>query len=98
MLIWLFHRISGLALILLIGIKIISGYALTGEIQLARTDTWHVNKTIDVLILFLFIFHSLYGVRTIIIDMGVKREKLLFWSFNSIAIVLFGLAYYWIYV
>ena len=98
MFIWLFHRISGLALILLIGVKIISGYALTGNIALANTDAWHINKTIDVLILFLFIFHSLYGIRTIIIDLGVRQERLLFWSFNIIALVLFGLAYYWIYI
>lgn len=98
MFIWLFHRISGLALILLIGVKILSGYALTGQIELKNTDAWHINKTIDVLILFLFIFHSLYGLRTIIVDLGVKRERLLFWSFNIIAVVLFGLVYYWIYL
>ena len=98
MFIWLFHRISGLALILLIGVKIVSGYALSGEIELGNTGEWHVNKAIDIAVLFLFIFHSLYGIRTIIIDTGVKKERLLFWIFNITAVVAFVLCYYWIYI
>lgn len=98
MFIWLFHRISGLALILLIGVKILSGYALTGDIELSPTDEWHINRAIDIAVLFLFIFHSFYGIRTIIIDLGVKRERLLFWIFNITAIMAFGLSYYWIYI
>jgi succinate dehydrogenase/fumarate reductase cytochrome b subunit len=39
---------------------------------------------------FLFVFHALYGVRTILIDAGLKREKLLFWVCTILGLVLFA--------
>jgi succinate dehydrogenase/fumarate reductase cytochrome b subunit len=54
----------------------------------------HQNRTLDVLLLFVFIFHALYGLRLFLIDLGmVKREKLLFWAFTIISTGLFILAY-----
>jgi succinate dehydrogenase/fumarate reductase cytochrome b subunit len=80
MFIWLFHRISGVFLIVLIGIKIFTGYFLFTK---GTKPDWalslHRQPTLDVLILVLFTFHSVYGLRTIAIDLGYRKEKRLFW-------------------
>jgi succinate dehydrogenase/fumarate reductase cytochrome b subunit len=86
MFIWLFHRISGATLIVLIGIKILTGYFLLPKDN--RPDwalSLHRHPVIDVLILILFTFHSIYGIRTVIIDFGYRKEKQLFWISNIAA-------------
>jgi succinate dehydrogenase/fumarate reductase cytochrome b subunit len=90
-----FIRFSGPLLLLLVGLKILSGYALVGKIE---TGSWlsglHQNKTFDFILLFLFIFHALYGLRLFFIDLGmVKQEKSLFWVFTIISIGLFVSSY-----
>lgn len=76
MYIWLFHRISGLILIFLFGIKIASGLFLyTREVKPEWALLSHRQPVVDVLILILFTFHSLYGIRTVVIDMGLTKEK-----------------------
>ena len=86
MFIWLFHRISGVCLIVLIGIKILTSYFLfTKDKKPDWALSLHRQPVLDVLILILFTFHSIYGIRTIVIDFGYKKEKVLFWLSNSIA-------------
>lgn len=89
MFIWLFHRISGATLIVLIGIKIFTGYFL--RVKEGRPDwalSLHRHPVIDVLILVLFTFHSIYGIRTIIVDLGYRKEKQLFWISNIAAAIV----------
>lgn len=89
MFVWLFHRISGVALIALMGIKILTGYFLFGKEQ--KPDwalSLHRHPVLDVLILVLFTFHSAYGLRTILIDFGCRKEKALFWAFSIAASVI----------
>ena len=89
MFIWLFHRISGVTLIVLFGIKILTSYFLFTKDQ--KPDwalSLHRHPVLDVLILILFTFHSLYGLRTIAIDLGYRREKQLFWIANIAAALI----------
>jgi succinate dehydrogenase/fumarate reductase cytochrome b subunit len=89
MFIWLFHRISGVTLIVLFGIKILTSYFLFTKDQ--KPDwalSLHRHPVLDILILVLFTFHSLYGLRTIAIDFGYRREKQLFWVANAAATVI----------
>jgi succinate dehydrogenase/fumarate reductase cytochrome b subunit len=83
MFIWLFHRTSGLLLIVLLAMKIFSSYFLYTK---DKKPDWalgiHRNPVVDILILVLFTFHSLYGLRTIAIDLGYRKEKQLFWLSN----------------
>lgn len=95
MFIWLFHRISGATLIVLIGIKILTGYFLLPKDN--RPDwalSLHRHPVIDVLILILFTFHSIYGIRTIIIDLGYRKEKQLFWIANITAAIVSAILIY----
>jgi succinate dehydrogenase hydrophobic anchor subunit len=48
----------------------------------------HTNPLIDSLLIVSVIFHALYGLRTVIIDLGVRKEKLLFWIFTILGVVL----------
>ncbi len=89
MFIWLFHRISGATLIVLFGIKILTSYFLfTKDKKPDWALSLHRNPILDILILILFTFHSLYGLRTIAIDLGYRKEKQLFWVSNIAAAVI----------
>lgn len=90
-----FIRFSGPVLLILVGVKILSGYALIGKIG---GITWladlHQNRAFDIFLLFLFIFHACYGLRLFLIDLGMmKKEKSLFWIFTIISAGLFVLSY-----
>lgn len=80
MFIWLFHRISGVFLIVLVGIKILTSYFLfTKETKPDWALSLHRQPAIDILLLVLFTFHSIYGLRTIVIDLGYRKERRLSW-------------------
>ena len=90
-----FIRFSGPLLLILVGIKIFSGYSSVGKIQaIPWLSDLHFNKTLDLFLIFLFIFHALYGLRLFLIDFGmVEREKLLFWIFSIMAAAIFIFSY-----
>ncbi|MDD5008798.1 MAG: hypothetical protein PHC68_10440 [Syntrophorhabdaceae bacterium] len=89
MFIWLFHRISGVSLIVLFGIKILTSFFLfTKDKKPDWALSLHRQPVVDVLILILFTFHSIYGIRTIIMDLGYRNEKRLFLASNVVASVL----------
>ncbi len=92
MFIWVFHRISGLLLILLIGIKFLTSFFLmTKEQKPDWALVLHTNPFIDTLLIISVVFHALYGLRTVAIDLGLRKEKLLFWISTLLSLVLSGL-------
>jgi len=90
-----FIRFSGPLLLILVGLKILSGYVLVGRIQGASwLSNLHLNRALDLLLLFVFIFHALYGLRLFLIDLGmVKKEKILFWASTTISAGVLVLSY-----
>jgi len=90
-----FIRFSGPLLFIIVGLKILSGYALAGKIQEASwLANLHLSKSLDFFLIFLFIFHALYGLRLFLIDLGmVKQENLLFWGFTIVSAGLFAFSY-----
>ena len=95
MFIWLFHRISGVCLIVLFGIKILTSYFLFNQ---DKKPDWalslHRQPVVDVLILVLFTFHSIYGIRTIVMDLGYRNEKRLFLVSNAAASLISAILLY----
>ena len=95
MFIWLFHRISGVFLIVLFGIKILTSYFLFNQ---DKKPDWalslHRQPVVDVLILVLFTFHSIYGIRTIVMDLGYRDEKRLFLASNAAASLISAILLY----
>ncbi len=85
MFIWVFHRVTGLLLIVFLGLKFLTSFFLMTKDQ--KPD-WalalHTSPVIDVVLIIAVVFHALYGLRTVIMDMGCKREKLLFWLFTGL--------------
>ncbi|OGP92662.1 MAG: hypothetical protein A2156_04730 [Deltaproteobacteria bacterium RBG_16_48_10] len=94
-----FIRFSGPFLLILVGLKILSGYSLTGKITgISWLPGLHENRILDLLLISLFIFHALYGVRLFLIDFGMmKREKFLFWVSSIVGIGLFFLSYVYLF-
>jgi len=90
-----FIRFSGPLLLILVGLKILSGYAMVGKIERASwLSALHTNRTFDFILLFLFAFHAFYGLRLFLIDLGMmKQEKPLFWIFTIISAGLFVFSY-----
>jgi len=88
MFVWVFHRISGLLLIFLLGIKFLTSFFLmTKEQKPDWALVLHTNPFIDTLLIVFIVFHAFYGLRTVIIDLGVRKEKLLFWVFTLLSVL-----------
>ena len=93
MFVWMFHRISGVALIFLMTFQLLTGFfqASTRNSDLVKTMAdLHRHAWLNCLVVFLVLFHALYGVRTILLDLGVGREKLLFWACTVLGFVLYA--------
>ena len=89
MFVWIFHRISGLLLILFLGVKLLTAFFLMTR---GKKPDWalvlHTNPLIDALLIVLLVYHALYGLRTVVLDLGVRREKALFWVFTVLGFIL----------
>lgn len=92
MFVWVFHRISGVLLIFLLAFQLFTGFfqaSASGAPWVKTFADLHKHTALNCLLVFLVIFHALYGVRTILMDLGVRREKLLFWVCTGLAGGLF---------
>ena len=88
MFVWIFHRTSGLLLIVLLGLKMFTGlFMMTKEAKPDWALALHVNALSDILLTILLVFHASYGLRTMVFELGVKNEKILFWLFTGLAAV-----------
>jgi len=91
MFVWVFHRVTGLLLIALLSVKFLTSFFLMTK---DKKPDWalvlHTNPLIDGLLIITVVFHGLYGLRTVILDLGVRREKLLFWVFSGLGLALSG--------
>jgi len=91
MFVWVFHRITGILLVVLLGLKFATSFFLmTKEQKPDWALVLHTNPLSDTLLIIAVVFHALYGLRTVVIDMGLRREKLLFWLFTILGVILTG--------
>lgn len=93
-----FLRFSGPLLLILVGLKILSGYALVGRINgVFWLSRLHEDRTLDLLLLFVFVFHALYGLRLFLIDLGVRQERFLFWMCTIMGSLILAFSYLYLY-
>jgi hypothetical protein len=87
-----FHRWSGLALILLVSLKLISGFRLAGAIGFpaeAAAGRMHFSAWVDAPLMFFFIFHAAYGILKILMPkISRKAGAFLFASIAAFLVFL----------
>ena len=89
MFVWVFHRISGLLLVILLGVKFFTSFFLmTKEQKPDWALVLHTNPFIDTFLIVSIVFHAFYGLRTVIIDLGIRKEKQLFWIFTLLSVAV----------
>jgi succinate dehydrogenase hydrophobic anchor subunit len=99
---WLTQRFSAIGLFLLIPVKIYSGWAAKGKVPypdfLGSSKRIHFNSAIDIALLLFFLIHAFYGLRVILIDLGVIREDSFFWRTLILAMGIFGFTVWFVYI
>jgi succinate dehydrogenase/fumarate reductase cytochrome b subunit len=90
-----FHKYSGLLLILLVGLKLFSGFEAHqkfGLIPSIQAMRWHTRAWIDLPLTFLFLFHASYGILKIFMVRGITKRVRAFALANLVPGLLFVLA------
>jgi succinate dehydrogenase hydrophobic anchor subunit len=99
---WLAQRVSAILLFLLIPVKIYTGWAAHQKVpypeQWTPSYVIHFNAAIDIALLFCFLLHGFYGLRIILIDLGVVREDTFFWRTLAAALALFAFTVWFVYL
>ena len=71
---WLAQRVAALLLLVLVPLKVYSGWVITGQMPGGQwLSGLHVNALVDILLMAAVGVHALYGLRTILIELGVAR-------------------------
>ena len=98
---WLAQRISAICLFLLIPIKIYTGWAAKEKVPypefLGSPKSTHLSSGLDIALLFFFLIHAFYGLRVILIDVGVLKEDRWFWRTFTAAMAIFGFLVWYVY-
>jgi succinate dehydrogenase/fumarate reductase cytochrome b subunit len=99
---WLTQRLSAIGLFFLIPVKIYTGWAAKDRVPfpefLGSAKQVHLTSAIDIALLLFFLLHGFYGLRVILIDLGVIREDTFFWRTLSLAAIIFGFTVWFVYV
>jgi succinate dehydrogenase/fumarate reductase cytochrome b subunit len=103
---WLIQRFSAIGLFLLIPIKIYTGWAADDRVPYPKgimsTGNVHsasyLGEKIDMALLLFFLLHGFYGLRVILIDVGALREDRWFWRTLTLAVAIFSLAVWQVYI
>jgi succinate dehydrogenase/fumarate reductase cytochrome b subunit len=48
----------------------------------------HTDALADVLLIVCVVFHASYGLRTICVDLGLRKDELLFWVFTLLGLAV----------
>ncbi len=93
---WLMQRLSALMLIVFGGLKLYTGYAAVGKLPGQKwAMRWHFGPQaawIDIPLLIAVLIHTVYGLRVILTDLGLRREKATFWAASAVAGLTFVVA------
>ena len=94
MVIQLFHKWSGMLLILLIGMKILSGYASIGATAVLSPQAGylvHTSAWLDIPLLLIVILHIAYGILKNVTSFQTRNKPSVFWITTLVAVAVFVL-------
>jgi succinate dehydrogenase/fumarate reductase cytochrome b subunit len=89
------QRSSGLCLFLILVLKFISGFSITGSLNLFSTDravSIHLAKWVDVPLILFIMIHAANGILKIRLGKGIKHKPRALLIANGIALILFLIA------
>ena len=91
MFVWVLHRVTGILLIPLLALKLVTAFFLmTKEQKPDWALVLHTNGFLDSVLIVAIVYHAFYGLRTLVLDLGVRRERALFWVFTFLGTVAAG--------
>ena len=71
---WVVQRVASVLLLVLVPLKVVSGWAFRGSVPGGDLMTAiHTNGAVDVVLIAAVAFHAMFGIRTIMIDLGWVR-------------------------
>lgn len=93
---WIVQRITSIALLVLVPLKILSGYAAVGKIGSPGLAALHGHVGLDFVIMAALTCHAFYGLRVILIEHGMaSKASWLFHVFTGASAVVLG-AWLWL--
>ena len=85
---WFIHRISGLMMIGLFAVKFITAFYLLPDEKPSWAVFLHRYPAIDISLIFLVSLHTCFGLKNILFEIGLRKEKLLTYTATIVGLAL----------
>ena len=85
---WLIHRISGLLMIGLFAVKFVTAFYLLPDEKPSWAVFLHRYPAVDISLIILVSFHTCFGLKNILYDIGLRKEKLLVYTAAIVGLAL----------
>ena len=85
---WLIHRISGLIMFGLFILKFVTAFYLLPDDKPSWALFLHRHPAVDISLIFLICHHTCFGLKTMLFEIGFRKEKLLVYSATVVALAL----------
>ncbi len=85
---WLVHRISGLMMIGLFAVKFVTAFYLLPDEKPSWAVFLHRYPAVDISLIFLVSIHTCFGLKNILFELGLRKEKLLVYAAAIVGLAL----------
>ncbi len=85
---WFVHRISGLMMIGLFAVKFVTAFYLLPDEKPSWAVFLHRYPAVDISLIFLVSIHTCFGLKNILFELGLRKEKLLVYAAAIVGLAL----------
>ena len=85
---WFIHRISGLIMIGLFAVKFITAFYLLPDEKPSWAVFLHRHPAVDISLIFMVCLHTCFGLKNILFEIGLRKEKLLVYTAAIVGLTL----------